>query len=123
MTDVASSNDEFLTVHEQERKMDVREDNNGATNEPEVSPKRVVLPENLYKDEEDSEKLDKEQFLILWKKQEKYIDYLETRLSSGDSKDEKVIYFIYNMRLSMIFRRVAMCASLRWFSNFNSSVR
>ena len=99
MTDVASSNDEFLTVHEQERKMDVREDNNGATNDPEVSPKRVVLPENLYKDDEDSEKFDKEQFLILWKKQEKYIDYLETRLNSGDSKDEKVIYFIYNMRL------------------------
>ena len=65
MTDVASSNDEFLTVHEQERKIDVREDNNGATNEPEVSPKRVVLPENLYKDDEDSEKLDKEQFLTI----------------------------------------------------------
>ena len=100
MTDVSSSNDEFLTVHEQERKMDVHEDNNGATSEQEVSPKRVVLPENLHKDgDENSEKLDKEQFLILWKEQEKYIDYLETRLNSGDSKDEKVIYFIYNMRL------------------------
>ena len=123
MTDVVSSNDEFLTVHEQERKMEVREDNNGAMSEQEISPKRVVLPENLHKDDEDSEKLDKEQFLIFWKKQEKYIDYLETRLNSGDSKDEKVIYFIYNIRLSMIFLRVAMCASLRWFSNFNSSVR
>lgn len=84
MTDVVSSNDEFLTVHEQERKMEVREDNNGAMSEQEISPKRVVLPENLHKDDEDSEKLDKEQFLIFWKKQEKYIDYLETRLNSGD---------------------------------------
>ena len=98
MTDVASSNDEFVNVHEHcsfehERKMDVGEGNNGATNEQEISPKRVLLPPSLNNDGEDSEKFDKEQFLILWKKQEKYIDFLETRLNSSDSKDEKVIYY------------------------------
>jgi len=49
----------------------------------ENSPKRIYLPSDLNLEE------DKDQILNLWKDQEKYVDFLESKLNPSDSKDEK----------------------------------
>ena len=88
MTEVEDSNKETLDLQDKEVKQEAMEDKTEVSNDVETSPKRVCLPE-VDAENEDG-KLDKDQLMHLWKDQEKYVDYLENKLNSSDSKDEKV---------------------------------
>ena len=84
MTEIGSSNEETLDLQDQDSKNDLSEDPTDAERSRENSPKRIFLPSDLNLEE------DKDQILNLWKDQEKYVDFLESKLNPSDSKDEKV---------------------------------